>query len=77
MFLGQQSESQRLDTLEELSEPASSDYWQLDSIGSKGSGATAAVNTIGEFSKITGTLFLLPAVRYLVYITSNTKFPHF
>ena len=37
-------QSQRLDTLEEVSEPASSEYWQLDSIGSKES--TTNVTTI-------------------------------
>ena len=36
--------SQRLDTLEEVSEPASSEYWQLDSIGSKES--TSNITTI-------------------------------
>ena len=49
----QHLESQRLDTLEEVSEPASSDYWQLDSIGSKGSNTTTAINTIGKFIKFT------------------------
>ena len=37
-------QSQRLDTLEEVSEPASSEYWQLDSIGSKES--TSNITTI-------------------------------
>jgi hypothetical protein len=36
--------------LEELSEPASSDYWQLDSLGSKESTTTAnAIATSGTF----------------------------
>ena len=37
-------QSQRLDTLEEVSEPASSEYWQLDSRGSKES--TSNITTI-------------------------------
>ena len=50
---GSHSESQRLDTLEEMSEPASSDYWQPDSIGSKGSSTNVAENmTTGDTANL-------------------------
>ena len=48
--LGNLLGSQRLDTLEELSEPASSEYWQPESIGSKGSSInTHETTTAGIF----------------------------
>ena len=49
VILDNHIETQRLDTLEEVSEPASSEYWQLDSIGSKDS--TTNVTTIATAGK--------------------------
>lgn len=52
MILDKNTQSQRLDTLEEVSEPASSEYWQLDSIGSKESTNVTTIATTGNEHRI-------------------------
>ena len=52
MILDRNTQSQRLDTLEEVSEPASSEYWQLDSIGSKESTNVTTIATTGNEHRI-------------------------
>ena len=53
MILDNPLQSERLDTLEEVSEPASSEYWQLDSIGSKESTNITTNVTTGNNISIT------------------------
>ena len=63
LILDNHIQTQRLDTLEEVSEPASSEYWQLDSIGSKDSATNVTtIATAGKYRR-NGTL-LLRGVRY-------------
>ena len=52
MILDKNTQSQRLDTLEEVSEPASPEYWQLDSIGSKESTNVTTIATTGNEHRI-------------------------
>ena len=50
VILDNHIQTQRLDTLEEVSEPASSEYWQLDSIGSKDSATNmTTIATAGKY----------------------------
>ena len=53
LILDNPLQSERLDTLEEVSEPASSEYWQLDSIGSKESTNVTTNATTGNSISIT------------------------
>ena len=52
VILDNHIQTQRLDTLEEVSEPASSEYWQLDSIGSKDSATNVTtIATAGKYRR--------------------------
>ena len=52
VILDNHIQTQRLDTLEEVSEPASSEYWQLDSIGSKDSATNmTTIATAGKYCR--------------------------
>ena len=56
VILDNHIQTQRLDTLEEVSEPASSEYWQLDSIGSKDSATNVTtITTAGKYSRNIGS----------------------
>ena len=60
MILDNPLQSERLDTLEEVSEPASSEYWQLDSIGSKESTNVTTNATTGNSISITNLEISVP-----------------
>ena len=59
LILDNPLQSERLDTLEEVSEPASSEYWQLDSIGSKESTNVTTNATTGNSISITNLEILV------------------
>ena len=77
LILDNPLQSERLDTLEEVSEPASSEYWQLDSIGSKESPNVTTNATTGKNISITKDFTIMGKVGIKIFSTILLHVLHF